>query len=89
MENAEYAVFTAFSIKVVRKKIEPALLPTISTLILIFDKYPHLTSQADSKVVKELALLIQTSQHIRIRKRVLELLCDLLAIETDIGDNLL
>jgi hypothetical protein len=89
MEDAEYSVFAVFSMKVVRKKIEQALLASISTLILIFGKHPHLASQADYKFVKDLTHLIQTSPETRIKKRVLELLCDLLAIETDIGDGLL
>ena len=49
----------------------------LSTLILIIYQYPHLTSQADNKTIKEIAMLIKTHSHI-IQKKALELLCDII-----------
>jgi hypothetical protein len=52
MVSAEYEVFSTFCMKIVRKKIGEALYASIGTLIIIFARYPHLTSQADTTFVR-------------------------------------
>jgi hypothetical protein len=77
MESSSHKEFADFYLKIIRKKVEEAMFTALSTLILIIDQYPHLTSQADHKTIKGIAMLIKTNSHI-IQKKALELLCDII-----------